>query len=78
MRRRDFVLAGGAAVVSLAAPARGAERPTIGFLRANTRSSDDPLIAAFVQRLHELGWTKDRNIAIELRWSEEATIDCRR
>ena len=27
-------------------------------------------VAAFVQRLHELGWVEGRNLAIEYRWAE--------
>jgi putative ABC transport system substrate-binding protein len=38
-------------------------------LRANIRSARD-LVAAFVQRLGELGWIGGRTIAIEYRWSE--------
>jgi len=45
---------------------------TIGFLGAATLSAWRPWIAAFVQRLHELGWIKGRTIAIEYRWAEGA------
>jgi putative ABC transport system substrate-binding protein len=33
----------------------------------------EPLVAAFVQRLRELGWTEGRTIAIEYRWAEGRT-----
>jgi putative ABC transport system substrate-binding protein len=49
---------------------QAASKPTIGFLRANTRSAKDQLIADFVQRLGELGWVEGRTIAIEYRWSD--------
>jgi len=44
--------------------------PTIGFLGQNTRSAGSEWVAAFVQRLRELGWTDGRTIAIEYRWGE--------
>jgi putative ABC transport system substrate-binding protein len=54
MKRREFItLLGGAA---LAARAQQAGRlPTIGFLGAGTPSAWSPWVAAFAQRLHELG-----------------------
>jgi putative tryptophan/tyrosine transport system substrate-binding protein len=72
MRRRDFItLLGGAAAWPL--PARAQQRgklPTIGFLGAATPSAWSHWVAAFVQRLHELGWIEDRTVAIEYRWAE--------
>jgi putative tryptophan/tyrosine transport system substrate-binding protein len=44
--------------------------PTIGFLGANSPSVQSQWTAAFVQRLHELGWIEGRNVAIEYRWAE--------
>jgi putative ABC transport system substrate-binding protein len=44
--------------------------PTIGFLGASTLSAWNQWTAAFVQRLHELGWTDGRTVAIEYRWAE--------
>src|SRR5262249_55471272 len=72
MKRREFItLLGGAAVVWPLA-ARGQQPgklPIVGFLGTNA-SAWSPLTAAFVQRLHELGWIEGRTIAIEYRWSE--------
>jgi ABC-type uncharacterized transport system substrate-binding protein len=71
--RRKFItlLCGAAAAWPIAARAQqAASKPTIGFLRANTRSAKDQLIADFVQRLSELGWVEGRTIAIEYRWSD--------
>jgi ABC-type uncharacterized transport system substrate-binding protein len=71
--RRQFISAlGGAAVAwPLTAPAQQAGKlPTIGFLGAATASAWSKWIAAFVQRLHELGWIEDRTIVIEYRWAE--------
>jgi putative ABC transport system substrate-binding protein len=72
VRRREFItLLGGAAAWPLGARAQQtAKLPTIGFLGANTPSVQSKWTAAFVQRLHELGWMEGRNIAIEYRWAE--------
>jgi putative tryptophan/tyrosine transport system substrate-binding protein len=76
MRRREFItLVGGAAAPSILWPlaARAqqpAKLPTIGFLGQSTRSAASEWVAAFVQRLRELGWIEGRTIAIEYRWGE--------
>jgi putative ABC transport system substrate-binding protein len=72
MRRRAFItLLGCAAVWPLAARAQQAARlPTIGFLGASTPAAWAPWLAAFVQRLRELGWIEGRTVAIEIRWAE--------
>jgi len=44
--------------------------PTIGFLSSGTRATWALWVAAFVQRLRELGWTEGRTVAIEYRWVE--------
>jgi putative ABC transport system substrate-binding protein len=75
MRRRSLImLLGGAAAWPLAARAQQpAKLPTIGFLGTATPSAWGPFIAAFVQRLRELGWIEGRTIAIEYRWAENRT-----
>jgi putative ABC transport system substrate-binding protein len=72
MRRREFVtLLGGAAVaLPLAARAQQPAMRVIGFLGASTPSTESQPVAAFVQRLRELGWIDGRNLAIEYRWAE--------
>ena len=71
MRRREFIFAlGGAAAWPLAAQAQEAKLPTIGFLGAQTPAAQRQWNAAFVQRMHELGWIEGRTIAIEYRWAE--------
>jgi putative ABC transport system substrate-binding protein len=72
LKRRDFItLLGGAAVWPLAARAQQSGKlPTIGFLGANTASTQRTSTDAFVQRLHELGWIENRTAAIEYRWGE--------
>jgi putative ABC transport system substrate-binding protein len=45
----------------------------IGFLGASTPATWGPWVAAFVQRLRDLGWVDGRTIAIEYRWAEGRT-----
>jgi putative tryptophan/tyrosine transport system substrate-binding protein len=76
MRRREFILAlGGAAGWPLAARAQQsmAKLPTIGFLGSATLLVESQRVAAFVQRLRQLGWIENRNVAIEYRWAEGRT-----
>ena len=74
MRRREFITllgAGAAATWPFAARAQQpAKLPTIGFLGANTASTQRTWTDAFVQRLRELGWIENRTVAIEYRWGE--------
>jgi len=73
MKRRAFItLLGGAAVPwPLAAHAQQAGRlPTIGVLGAGTPSVWSQWVAAFTQRLRQLGWSEGTSITIEYRWAE--------
>ena len=72
MRRREFIsLLGGAAAWPLAARAQQSGKLlTIGFLGSTMPSVEGQRLAAFVQRLRELGWMEGRNVAIEVRWAE--------
>jgi putative tryptophan/tyrosine transport system substrate-binding protein len=72
VRRRAFIAAlGGAVAWSLAARAEQATRlPTIGFLGSGTAASNGLWLAAFLGRLHELGWFEARNLVIEYRWAD--------
>jgi hypothetical protein len=73
MRRREFItLIGGAAAawpIEVCAQ-QPAKLPTIGFLGSATASARSQWVAAFVQRLRELGWIEGRTVAIEYRWAE--------
>jgi len=71
--RREFItlLGSAAAAWPLAAHAQQpAKLRTIGFLGASTFSATTHLVAAFVERLGELGWVEGRTVAIEFRWAE--------
>jgi putative tryptophan/tyrosine transport system substrate-binding protein len=70
--RRGFISVLGGAAIAWPLAARGQQHdklPTIGFLGANA-SGWSAWIAAFAERLSQLGWIEGRTIAIEYRWSE--------
>jgi putative ABC transport system substrate-binding protein len=75
VRRRSFI-AGFCATAALprVVNAQSAAKKTIGFLGATSAELAKPWIAAFEQRLQELGWVNGRNLAIEYRWAE-ASVD---
>jgi putative tryptophan/tyrosine transport system substrate-binding protein len=76
MKRREFMALIGAAGASLpfAAHAQKAGKlPTIGFLSVSTPVAWSHFVAAFEQRLRELGWVNGRTVAIEYRWAEGRT-----
>src|SRR6516225_4065718 len=72
MRRRDFikVVAGSTITWPPAARAQQLAMPVIGLMGADTATAQIQWTAAFVHRLHELGWTEGRNVGIEYRWAE--------
>jgi putative tryptophan/tyrosine transport system substrate-binding protein len=73
MKRRQFItlLGGAAAAWPLTARAQQPGMlPTIGYLGSATPATQGQWVAAFVQRLRELGWIEGRTIAIEYRWAE--------
>ena len=76
MRRREFLGVLGSSAVGWPLTVRAqqpAKLPTIGFLGTSTPSAMSQWVAAFVQRLHELGWIVGRTIAIQYRWAEGRT-----
>jgi hypothetical protein len=73
LRRREFItfLGGAAASWPLAVRAQQpGKMPTIGYLGGATAISHRAWVAAFVQRLRELGWSEGRTVTIEYRWGE--------
>ena len=73
MRRREFIgLLGGTAVAwPLSARAQQPAMPVIGFLHPYAENDPEVLarVIAFREGLTALGWTEDRNIQIEHRYS---------
>jgi len=73
MRRRDFItlLGGTAAAWPLSTRAQqSAKPPIIGYLSPDPASAQSQWTAAFVRRLHELGWIEGSTVEIEYRWAE--------
>jgi putative tryptophan/tyrosine transport system substrate-binding protein len=72
VKRREFItLLGSAVAWPLAARAQQTPKlSTIGFSSPTKGSVENQRIAAFVQRLHELGWIDGRTVAIKVRWAE--------
>jgi putative ABC transport system substrate-binding protein len=71
--RRELLAALGGAAAAWPITARAqqsAKVPTIGFLGPGNATTAGAWVAAFAQRLRELGWIEDRTINIDLRWAE--------
>ena len=67
MKRRDFITLLGGVTFAWPLAALGqqaAKLPTIGLFAVATASTWSPWVAAFVQRLRELGWIEGRTVAI--------------
>src|SRR5215831_14712539 len=74
MKRREFItlLGGAAAAWPLAARAQQGERARrIGVLMnlAADDAEGQARMAAFLQRLQQLGWTEGGNVRIDYRWA---------
>jgi ABC-type uncharacterized transport system substrate-binding protein len=73
MRRREFItlIGGGTVAWPLSSRAQQPGKlPTIGLLGSSTPLAMSQWVAAFVQRLRELGWIENRTVSIEYRWAE--------
>ena len=73
LRRRGFItlLGGAVATWPLAARAQQPERMRrLGVLMGGAAGMTDQQagLAVFMQLLHRLGWTEDRNVQLEIRW----------
>ena len=71
MRRREFIalLSGTAAWPLVAHAQQPAKLPIVGVIGADA-SVWGPWIAAFTERLRQLGWMEGRTVAFEYRWNE--------
>ena len=69
-RRRTVLATAGVLVGAPCVALAQATTRNIGFLVAGTRASHGAWVAAFVQRLGEVGWVEGRNVAIDYRWAE--------
>ena len=76
MKRREFItLLGGAAAPGRSRRTRSSRQAAdhrVSWARAPLQAQG-PWVAAFVQRLRELGWIEGRTVAIEFRWAEGRT-----
>ena len=73
MRRREFItlLGGAVAAWPLVARAQQAGRvPKVGLLSSGTQAGQGQRVAAFLQRMRELGWIEGRTVVLEVRWAE--------
>jgi putative ABC transport system substrate-binding protein len=72
MKRRAFLSLFGVAAAyrSLGARAAAGKRPTVGFLVPGTQAAYTQWLAAFVQRMRELGWRDNDNVEIIYRATE--------
>jgi putative ABC transport system substrate-binding protein len=73
VRRREFIALVGGAVTTWPLAVRAQQPgkvPTVGYSGQSTPSTEGLRLAAFVQRLRELGWIDGRTVSIEVRWAE--------
>jgi hypothetical protein len=72
LKRREFItlLGGVAAWPAEAWGQQPGKLPSIGVLGGGTMTSQGPWLAAFVQRLGELGWIERRTINFDIHWAE--------
>ena len=78
MRRRDFVLASGAAVTwPLLARAGESSAPRRVGVLMNFAAGDavgQSRLTTFVQALQQLGWTDGGNLRIDVRWASDSEL----
>jgi putative ABC transport system substrate-binding protein len=71
MRRRQFItLVGGAAAWPLAARGQQPAMPVVGYIGNGTAEAGASALAALRKGLAETGYVEGRNVALEVRWTE--------
>ena len=72
MRRREFMILLGGAVVAwpLEARAQQPALPVVGFVSGRSPGSDAYLVEGFRRGLRENGFTEGQNVALEFRWAD--------
>src|SRR5581483_332916 len=70
MRRRELILAAGAAALPLSARAEGPAVPVIGYLHSQSPQSFAAFADAFRHGLADGGFADGRNVKVEYRWAE--------
>src|SRR6516162_1335517 len=70
MKRRDFILGLGGAVLCSEAAQGQQTSPTVGVLAEGTEQSARSGFASIKARLAEMGYVEGRNLAVEYRWGD--------
>jgi putative tryptophan/tyrosine transport system substrate-binding protein len=70
MKRRDFIIALGAAVAPTSLRAQQAAKPLIAFLSSRSAADSAGHVAAFLQGLKAFGYAESENVTIEYRWAD--------
>jgi putative tryptophan/tyrosine transport system substrate-binding protein len=82
MRRRDFIkgFVGSAGAWPFAARAQqGEQMRRIGVLMGAAVETDQQAgLAVFKEILHQLGWSDDRNVRVEVRWAGGDAAEARK
>jgi len=80
LKRREFITVLGGAAASAAWPREGGAQQNerakhVGLLMSYIDGDPQwqPIVAAFRQRLNELGWVDGRNLRLDVRWSNLET-----
>jgi putative tryptophan/tyrosine transport system substrate-binding protein len=73
MKRREFIAVLGSTIIAwpnLARAQQAGKLPMIGYIGSGNVATQSQWVAAFMQRLGDLGWIDGRTAKIEVRWAE--------